>query len=133
VKKEISLRQTNLLVWWVLWGSLLLGVFQAYYFIAYPKTPPPPQNSDNFLGLFPLATILASCAIRWLWLPRIAHPSRALPIYILGLALAEACVFLGIFVVPAYQQEFFFLGILGLAQFVPIFAGRYFPSTEATR
>ncbi|MES1168045.1 MAG: hypothetical protein ABUL61_02630, partial [Oleiharenicola lentus] len=49
---------------------------------------------------------------------------RVFPMFIIGLALAEGCGIMGIFLGGPYRDALFLLSILGLVQFVPVFAKR---------
>ena len=49
---------------------------------------------------------------------------RAFPMFVIGLALAEGCGLLGIFLGGPYRDDVFLLGVLGLVQFTPWFAHR---------
>jgi hypothetical protein len=57
-------------------------------------------------------------------LPRYTEITRALPVFVVGLALAEACGILGIFLGGPYRDDLFVLAVLGVAQFAPLFAGK---------
>jgi len=50
---------------------------------------------------------------------------RAFPVFIIGLALAEGSGLLGIFLVPELSLTYFVLAMLGLVQFIPLFAKGY--------
>jgi hypothetical protein len=72
-----------------------------------------------------LAPLFVSIIIRWLVLPRFSDLKLAFPMFIVGLALAEACGLLGIFLGGVYKDDLFLLGVLGIAQYVPFFAKSY--------
>jgi F0F1-type ATP synthase membrane subunit c/vacuolar-type H+-ATPase subunit K len=114
----------RLLIWWILWAGILFGLVAIY--AALGQRPAlkqaPPNVMTDFIGLGPL---LVSCLVRWLVLPRVRSVQSAFVLFILGLALAEACGLLGIFL-SAYKSELFVLGVLGLLQWVPLFARTYF-------
>jgi len=118
-----------IVVWWALWAAFLMGVCQIFYFlgIAGPAKAVhgPTDPLMAALGLLPVA---ASIVVRWAILPRISDPRQALPVFIAGIALAEASCFLGLYLFPAYKEALFAFSFLGIAQFIPLFARRYFPS-----
>lgn len=76
-------------------------------------------------GLTGLAPLFVSIIIRWLVLPRYHDLRRAFPMFIVGLALAEACGLLGVFLGGPYHDDLFVLGVLGMAQYMPFFAKGY--------
>ena len=59
-------------------------------------------------------------------LPRMSDPQRGFVLFIVGLALAEACGILGIFLGGPYRDSLFALGMLGIGQWVPFFAKKLY-------
>lgn len=110
-----------LLIWWLVWAAVLVGLLVIYFALGRGPIKPSPDKDvlKNLVGLVPL---FVSIVIRWLVLPRFDSLRRALPLYVVGLALAEACGILGIFLGGAYRDDLLVLGVLGVTQFVPIFA-----------
>jgi len=110
-----------LFIWWIIWAAVLAGL--AVIYLAFGRGPvnPSPDKEvlKNLVGLVPL---FVSIVIRWLALPRFDSLQRAFPLFIAGLALAESCGILGIFLGGAYRDDLFVLGLLGVAQFAPLFA-----------
>lgn len=106
-------------IWWIIWGAIIAGLTVVYF---VPRQPPArlPAESLRFL---PVAPLCLSCVIRWLVLPRFSGV-RAFPIFVMGLALAEAGGILGIFLVPSLKQDYFLLSLAALGQFVPLFLPR---------
>ena len=111
------------MVWWIIWASVLIGLCLIYFLLGRGKLPPAGQQADQVLsGLVGLVPLFVSIVIRWLALPRCRDLPRALPLFILGLAFAEGCGILGIFLGGPYRDDLFLLGVLGIVQYVPIFA-----------
>ncbi len=115
------------LVIWVLWSAFLVGCC-LQYLLLHSKQPPVADGSK--LWLLALVPIFISVLIRWNMIPRITHPQTALVALVIGVALAEGAMFVGIFVFSAHQWEIFLAAILGIAQHAPAYAGRL--SEEAT-
>ena len=112
-----------LLVWWVAWAAILGGLVMIYVLFGRgPVKPEPVADKEVLKHLIGLVPLFVSVVIRWLVLPRFDSLQRALPLYIVGLSLAEACGILGIFLGGPFRDDLFVLGVLGVAQFVPIFA-----------
>ena len=65
-----------------------------------------------------------SSLLRWLVLPRISSKAKALPIFIAGAALADACGIAGSILAPELKETYLVLSFMGLAQFIPSFALR---------
>ena len=107
----------------------MVGIFQVYYFLGIrgagakdmPLTAPGP-----FLALLGLIPVAISVLIRWIVLPRVPTAEAGLVFFVIGIAMAEASCFIGLFLFPAYKEVFFAFSVLGIAQFIPFFARRYF-------
>ncbi len=118
--------KARLLVWWIIWAATLGGLGLIYLFLAQGKPLPPASRDNSLQGLIGLVPLFVSIVIRWLVLPRATDPSRALVLFIIGVALAEACGFLGIFLGGPYRDSLFVLGVLGITQYVPFYAKKLF-------
>lgn len=123
IKNPTTPAKTLLPIWWILWVAILGGLIVLYVFLG--RGPVKPSGHQNVLfDLVGLVPLFLSIIIRWLVLPRFDSLVRAFPLYIAGMALAESCGILGIFLGGAYRDDLFVLGVLGVAQFVPVFARR---------
>lgn len=73
-----------------------------------------------------LAQIFAAAAIRWLVMPRIRGYPALLKALIIGMVLAEAAEFYGIFLlppsVPQTKMTIFYLSLASALQFAPFYA-----------
>lgn len=116
--------KSQLVVWWALWATFQTGIFFFYFFLGGMK-PAPEAGSNSIAWLAGVAPFVISTLIRWLILPRTTQAQSALVLFVLGIALAEACCFLGLFIFPDHKLELFILSFLGILQYVPIFAYRY--------
>ena len=121
------------LLQWILWAAITTGLIVIYFSMGQ-RIPPPAASSFHpsltLGGIFPL---LLSAAIRWVFLPRVAEPPKRLPLFIVGLGLAEGCGLIGIFIGGPHKDTLFVLGLLGLAQFFPAFLPRTTPVTSSFR
>ena len=118
--------KARLLVWWVIWASVLSGLVLVYLLLVQGKPLPPASRENPFQGLVGLVPLFVSIVVRWLVLPRATDPNRAFVLFILGAALAEACGLLGIFLGGPYRDSLFVLGVLGVTQYVPFYAKKLF-------
>jgi hypothetical protein len=112
-------------VWWILWATFMAGVFLFYSVLGDRGTQAETPSSDSRLWWVGFVPFGVSTLLRWLVLPRLRNATTALPVFVLGIAMAEFCCFLGLFIFPAHKQDLFLLCVLGLAQYVPVFAGRF--------
>ena len=115
--------KARLFIYWIIWAAILGGLVLIYVFLGRgaPKPAPAKDVLVNLAGFVPL---FVSVVIRWLVLPRYTDLGRALPAFIVGLALAEACGILGIFLGGPWRDDLFALGVLGVTQYVPLFAAK---------
>lgn len=124
LQSEADLIRRRLLVWWVIWVSLLAGLAVIYTQLGRgPMQAPAANPFENLVGVVPL---FVSIVIRWLVLPRYTDGQRAFVMFVLGCALAEGCALLGLFTGGPYRDELFLLGALGLGQFVPFYARKLY-------
>lgn len=108
--------------WWMVWSMFLAGV--AVMYAVAVVLPGQPAASNPFQNLVAIIPLFISIVIRWLALPRYTNAQKAWAMYLLGLALAEACGAIGVFTGGPYRTDFVFLAVLGVVQFVPQFAQR---------
>jgi hypothetical protein len=115
--------KTQLMVWWIIWAVILAGLMMLYLFLGRGPLEAA-ETSDLLINLSGLVPLFVSIVIRWLVLPRYDNLKGAFPVFIIGLALAESCGILGVFIGGPFRDDLFVLGVLGVAQFVPLFARR---------
>lgn len=118
--------KARLLVWWILWAGILVGLCLIYFFLGRTKPLPAPSSADLLVNLVGFVPLFVSIVIRWLVLPRYTDPGRALVLFIIGLALAESCGMMGIFLGGPYRDALFVLGVLGITQYAPFYAKKFF-------
>lgn len=116
-----SPQASPLLIWWIIWFAITAGLVAISVTIEVRPTP----LGSGALQYLPIAPLAAATLVRWLVLPRFTRRAKAFPIFVLGVALAEGSGLLGLFLVPESRNEYLLLALLGLAQFVPVFARRY--------
>ncbi len=119
--------KARLLIWWAIWAWTLGFLLVLYFFLGFGK--PLPANADtselprNLMAIVPL---FISIVIRWLVLPRYTEERRALVLFIAGLALAETCGLLGLFLGGPYRDSLWVLGLLAVGQYMPFYAKKLF-------
>lgn len=116
--------KNKLVVWWTIWGATLFFLAVLYAVLGLGRPMPPPAGKDLLWNLAPVVPLFVSIVIRWLVLPRFSGLDRALPMFIAGIALAEGCGIFALFFSGPYRDALWFLGVLGVAQYVPLFARR---------
>ncbi|MBI2518659.1 MAG: hypothetical protein HYV95_17430 [Opitutae bacterium] len=122
---DLQRARAQLKVWWIVWAALLVGLCALWWFFGFLKLLGNEPHANPLLDLTGLVPLFVSIVIRWLVLPRGIEMARAFVMFITGLALAEACGVLGIFLGGPYRDDLFLLGVLGIAQYAPFFAKRY--------
>ena len=111
-------------IWWILWAGVTAGLGMVYFTLGRSPVPDSSESADIVPYLI-TGMLFASCVVRWLVLPRIALRQKALPVFILGMALAEGCGLLAILLLRENRDSFLTLAFLGLAQYAPIFVSRF--------
>lgn len=115
-----SSKPNPVIIWWVLWGTIVFGYIGIYMIL--------PSGSSHEVSptsrYFPIVPLSLSIIVRWMVLPLVLGKGAALPVFLFGLAMAETCGILAIFLVPELRLTYFVLTLVGLIQFVPIFASR---------
>lgn len=109
------------ILWWIIWAAILSTVVGLAAFMPVR----PPLTGPNPIRYLPIAPLVLASVVRWLVLPRFTQPTRAFPIFIVGIALAEASAVFGIFLVPELRGTYVILALLGIAQFAPVFLSRF--------
>lgn len=118
--------RAHLMAWWIIWAAILAGQILIYYFLGRGPLPPPLPGANPLINLIGFVPLFVSIVIRWLVLPRSTEPKAAFVMFLAGLALADACGILGIFLGGPYREDFFVLGVLAITQYVPLSARRFF-------
>lgn len=116
----------HLKIWWILWAAILAGLILIYLIFGRASPLPPPSAQNPLQGLAGIVPLFISIILRWLVAPRGTDPKRAFVLFIVGLALAEACGILGIFLGGPYRDSLVVLGLLGIAQYAPFYAKKLF-------
>jgi len=114
--------RAQLLVWWTIWGCILGGLVLIYVVLGRGPLAPDAVQRQSLTGMAGIVPLFLSIILRWLVLPRRKEPRSAFVLFVIGVALAETCGILGVFLGGPYRDELFVLGVLGIAQFVPFFA-----------
>jgi hypothetical protein len=124
-----TLRQQQI-VMWVLWFAFLNGIILFRVFLAQPPPGGKPLPADAFPWALSLFPVLLSGVIRWTLLPRARDPQQSLVLMVVGIAFAEATSFFGIFLTPSHLNLLCGASFLGVFQFAPTWAARFFPAEE---
>lgn len=117
------------IVFWIVWSSILFGVFMLQFFIIgeAPSSGESGVISNSTVAIC-LSGVVMSTLVRWLILPHMKTAVSKLPVMMIGLALAEATGILGIFIIgstsPDTQMITFVLSVLGIVQYIPVYASK---------
>lgn len=118
-------RAPPLKIWWIVWAGLLTGLCALWWQFGFLKFTGNAPHANPFVDLVGLVPLFVSIVVRWLVLPRYSDAAKAFPMFVVGLALAEGCGLLGIFMGGPYRDDLFLLGALGIIQFAPFYAKRF--------
>jgi hypothetical protein len=113
----------KLIVWWVVWVANVNGLVVLYFILGGQM-----DVTESFArGALAsgLGALALSCLLRWVVMPRQQDATKALVTFIIGAATAEACGIIGLLLGGQYRFEMFVLGLVGLLQWIPLFAGKF--------
>lgn len=114
------------IIFWVLWLAILNGLIMIYVILGQSPQSSASQSSGLPLGLIVgLPPLIFSIITRWALLPRIDNPSKALGVFIVGMAMAEGCGIIGIFLGGAQKNLLVIAALVGILQYIPFFASRF--------
>lgn len=120
------LNATKPFVAWVIWFSILNGLFILMFFAA-GGIPKGSNESAGPAGIIGIAALLAvvSVGIRFLLIPAIRDPVKLFSVMIIGLALAESIGILGMFAVgkefPQTRLALFFTSVSAVVTYAPVY------------
>lgn len=116
------------MMFWILWGSILMGMPMIYFVLKPDSTS---QQTNPMFAFIALSPLLISLVLRWALLPRMTTSQKALPLFIVGMAMAEGCGIVGLILGGDYRHWLFLAGLLGVLQYIPFFASKFDqPSTN---
>ncbi len=111
------------LLWWILWAGMAAGLVAIDYAMRQvPETAPAARSVG--MDALALADLLVSGLARWWMLPRVRRVQSAFVLFVVGMALAEAGGLFGVFA-GAHRNALVVLGVIGLLQWMPLFARRF--------
>ena len=118
--------RTQLIVWWIIWAAMLVWLCALYFFLGRGPLAPLAPGANPCANLVGFVPLFVSIIIRWLVLPRSTGPKAAFVMFIAGISLAEMCGMMGIFLGGPYRKDLFILGVMGVTQYVPFYARKFF-------
>lgn len=124
----MQLTKQHAIVMWIIWFAQLQAafIFQIFLGGGFSEEANVEMPMSIWLWLVCLLPLVVATGIRWLAIPKVTLPTQQLVAMIVGLALAEASVLLGIFLVaPDYPQNqigLLMVGVVSLIQFAPSYA-----------
>ncbi len=104
-------------VWWIIWGALLFGVFVMGKFLS-------PIEGAALPWFLPAAPLVAGLALRFAVLPRFTSRAKAFPMFIAGLSLCEGCGVLATTLGGEHHTLFMSLSLVGIVLHMPTFLKR---------
>ena len=108
------------LILWIIWASFLgsLVVYKIIFTFGI-------ETDWSAFGIIPLGIIVvfsvAALAIRLLLIPRFTEAGKLLPVFVVGLAIAEVPAFVGFFVFPEVSISFFIVCVVLVSTYIPVF------------
>ncbi|MDB4401812.1 hypothetical protein N9264_01065 [bacterium] len=124
--KNETMRSTDQIIAWVIWGAILNGLFVLQFFIGGGiPTGDQMENPPTVMSLICIAGVAIGTLIRWLVIPKLNDNLKLLRAMVVGLALCEGSGIQQIFLLgkeyPDTQKLIFVLAVLGVVQFAPTY------------
>ena len=124
--KNETMRSTDQIIAWVIWGAILIGLFVVQFFIGRGiPTGDQMENPPTVMSLICIACVAIGTLIRWLVIPKLNGYHNLLRAMVVGLALCESSGLLQMFLLgkeyPDTQKLIFVLAVLGVVQFAPTY------------
>ena len=124
--KNETMRSTDQIIAWVIWGAILIGLFVLQFFIGGGiPTGDQMENPPTVMSLICIAGVAIGTLIRWLVIPKLNDKPKLLRAMVVGLALSQGSGVLQIFLLgkeyPDSQKLIFVLAVLGVVQFAPTY------------
>ena len=121
-----TMRSTEQITAWVIWGAILIGLFVVQFFIGGGiPTGDQMENPPTVMSLICIAGVAIGTLIRWLVIPKLNDKPKLLRAMLVGLALSQGSGVLQIFLLgkeyPDSQKLIFVLAVLGVVQFAPTY------------
>ena len=120
--------RAHAVIMWIIWFAQLQAAFVFQFFLSdgFTKGDNTADPMALWLWMICFLPLVAATGIRWLALSKRTRPEQQLVRMFVGLALSEASVLLGIFLVaPDYPQNqigLLMVGVVSLIQFAPSYA-----------
>ena len=121
-----TMRSTDQIIAWVIWGAILIGLFFLQFFIGGGiPTGDEMENPPTVMSLICIAGVAIGTLIRWLVIPKLNDKPKLLRAMVVGLALSQGSGLMQIFLLgkeyPDTQKLIFVLAVLGVVQFAPTY------------
>lgn len=113
-------------VFWIIWFAVFNGLFMIQFFVGggIPKGENDGEAPAAMIAVAG-ALVIVSVVIRFLVIPKLQTVEKLMPAMIIGLALAEAVGFIGIFLIgkefPETRMALFVTSASAIAAFAPIY------------
>ena len=113
---------------WILWFAFLQSAFVCHFFVGdgFPEGGNVAEPMASWFWPLCIVPVVLATVVRWVMIPKLTQQSRMLVAMVIGLGLAEASIFLELFLIgadyPQNQIAVLMLAVFGLIQFAPIYA-----------
>jgi len=112
------------LILWILWFAITTGFCLVYLFFGQAKSSSP-TLPDPVFRLLPLISLSGAMAVRFMLLPRFKTLTKVLPVFIVGLSLAEGSGIIATFLLsPDDARTYFVATLTVLLMYAPLFANK---------
>lgn len=113
-------------VMWVMWCAFASALMMYRIMLVSKRhnTHSITAPDTIFMWVLYVIPIFIVLPLRWVVIPRLRVPILILPVFVMGVAFAEALTFFGLFLFPAQFRLFYLTSWLMLLQLMPIWTLR---------
>ncbi|MFT3869269.1 MAG: hypothetical protein QM715_12495 [Nibricoccus sp.] len=112
------------LILWIIWFAIVSGFCLVYLFLA-PAKNSEASAPESVLRWFPFVTLVSSIAVRFILLPKFKSLTKVLPVFIVGLSLAEGSGIIATFLLSVGDARTYFVAtVTVLLMYAPLFANK---------
>ena len=112
------------LILWIIWFTITIGLCMIYFFLGQGAAGTASKDL-GVMRIIPIFPLVLSLLVRFVVLPRFKSLTKVLPLFIIGLSMAEGAGIMAIFLLPhADAVNYFTTAVIVLLMYVPLFANQ---------
>jgi hypothetical protein len=112
------------LILWIIWSAITIGLCMIYVFLGQ-GTAGAHSKDLGIMRVIPMVPLALALLVRFLLIPKFKSLTKVLPLFIIGLSMAEGSGIIAIFLLPhADAVNYFTTAVIVLLMYDPLFANQ---------